>query len=213
MNDNQDLRFECLKCGRCCSDEKTIVNLTYNDILRIKQALNLNLDEINHILAFYVFEKEPTEKDKKKMVISPIETERGLAFAGLRKKADGSCYFYDKNDKKCLIYNARPNFCRTFPFSFDVIKKTISNSEKESPIKIKYTEKGKEYCPGIGEGHPQIIKEEWLELGKKTIEDLNNNYYVMKKWNESVRNQEIKASVKNFLKLILNINNKPTNSE
>lgn len=208
MNSNQELRFECVRCGRCCTDDKTIVNLTYNDIIRLKKALNLNLDELNHILAFYVFEEEPTEEDKKKMVVSPIETERGLAYVGLRKKSDGSCYFFDKKDKKCLIYNARPNFCRTFPFSFEVLDESVHKKElidNGIQIKIKLTEKGKEYCPGIGEGHPKIIVDEWIELGRKTIEDLNKNYFIMKEWNESVRKDKVDVSVKNFLRLILKI--------
>jgi len=200
MSTEEDLRFECTRCGSCCTDEKTLVNVTYNDILRIKEALNLNLDEINHILAFYIFDHEPTEEDKKKMVISPIETERGLAFVGLRKRPDGTCYFYDKKEKKCLIYKARPNFCRTFPFSFEV-------NEEEDGIRMKYTEKGKIYCPGINKDSPLINKSKWLELGKKTIKDLNKNYFVMKEWNDRVRNEKIEASVKNFLKMILNENN------
>jgi len=200
MSTEEDLRFECTRCGSCCTDEKTLVNVTYNDILRIKEALNLNLDEINHILAFYIFDHEPTEEDKKKMVISPIETERGLAFVGLRKRPDGTCYFYDKKEKKCLIYKARPNFCRTFPFSFEV-------NEEEDGIRMKYTEKGKIYCPGINKDSPLINKSKWLELGKKTIKDLNKNYFVMKEWNDRVRNEKIEASVKNFLKMIFNENN------
>ncbi|TFF85731.1 MAG: YkgJ family cysteine cluster protein [Promethearchaeota archaeon] len=200
MSKEEKLRFECTRCGRCCTDEKTLVNVTYRDILRIKEALNLNLDEINHILAFYIFDHEPTEEDKKKMVISPVETERGLAFVGLRKRPDGSCYFYDKKEKKCLIYNTRPNFCRTFPFSFEVI-------EEEPGIRMKYTEKGKKYCPGINEDSPLINKSKWLKLGKTTIEDLNKNYFVMEEWNNRVREEKIEASVKNFLKMILNENN------
>ncbi|MBD3215285.1 MAG: hypothetical protein GF311_21940 [Candidatus Lokiarchaeota archaeon] len=205
MVSEKDLRFECKRCGRCCSDEKTIVNLTYNDILRIKEALDLNLDEINHILGFYIFDQEPTEEDKKKMVISPIETERGLAFVGLRKRSDGTCYFYDQKEKKCLIYNARPNFCRTFPFSFEVKDVEKDQERKESLVMMKYTEKGRQYCPGIGKDNPLINKKNWLEVGKKTIEDLNKNYFIFKKWNEKIKNGEVEPSAKNFLRMILEL--------
>lgn len=210
MKEAEIFRFECTRCGRCCNDKKTLVNLTYKDILRIREALNLNIDEINHILAFYIFDHEPTEEDKKKMVISPIETEKGLAFVGLRKREDGSCYFYDEKEKKCLIYKARPNFCRTFPFSFEVFgeeRQKKAQNKDISRIKIKYTEKGKEYCPGINEEAPIINKEKLIKLGKKTIENLNKNYYLMKKWNEKVSRKEIEATVKNFLKMLLNENN------
>jgi Fe-S-cluster containining protein len=206
MSEENKFRFECKRCGNCCTDKNTIVNVTYNDILRIKEALELNLDEINHILSFYIFEKEPTEQDKKKMVISPVETERGKAFVGLRKNPDDSCYFYDKEKKACRIYKARPNFCRTFPFSFKVKDKNAK--ELENLIEIKYTEKAKEYCQGIDDDAPLIDKEKWLKLGKETLEDLNKNYFVMQKWNKAVQNKEIEPNVKNFLRIILNIEEK-----
>jgi len=203
MSEEKEFRFECKRCGNCCSDKNTIVNVTYNDILRIKDALELNLDETNHILSFYIFDKEPTEEDKKKMVISPVETERGKAFVGLRKNPDGSCYFYDKENKRCRIYNARPNFCRTFPFSFSISDKTAK--KLENLIEIKYTEKAEEYCQGIDNDSPLINEEKWLKLGKETLEDLNKNYYVMQKWNKSVQNKEIEPNAKIFLRIILNI--------
>jgi Fe-S-cluster containining protein len=201
MSENQQLCFECERCGNCCTDQNTIVNVTYDDIRRIRDALDLTLEELNHILAFYVFEEKMDEEDKKKMVVSPVETEKGLAFVGLRKKHDGACYFYDKQNKKCRIYKARPAFCRTFPFSFEVIEE--SDETLPSDIKIKYTEKGKQYCPGIGEGHPKIDRQKWLKRGKKTIEELNKNYHIMEKWNEAVKKGEVEKSAMNFLKTIL----------
>ncbi len=206
MSEEKEFRFKCKRCGSCCTDKNTIVNVTYNDILRIKEALGLNLDEINFILSFYIFEKEPTEEDKKKMVVSPVETERGKAFVGLKKTPDGSCYFYDKNQKKCRIYKARPNFCRTFPFSFRIYDKTAKKLEKM--IEIKYTEKAKQYCQGIGEEAPIINKKKWLKLGKVTLEDLNKNYYIIQKWNKAVQNKEMEPNVSNFLRIILNIEEK-----
>lgn len=203
MSAQEEFRFACNRCGKCCIDENTIVNITYKDILRISQALGLNLDELVHILGFYIFEKELSEEDKKKMVISPIETHRGKAFVGLKKNPNGSCYFYDKENKRCLIYNARPQFCRTFPFSFRVADKKAKELNKL--IKIKHSEKAKQYCGGIEEDAPLIEKEKWLKLGKDTIEDLNKNYYIVKRWNELVQNKEIEPSVKNFLKSILSM--------
>ena len=57
MNNTNDLRFECVHCGKCCTDLDTLVNTTYSDIIRIKNSLNLNLDEIIEILGFYIFDK------------------------------------------------------------------------------------------------------------------------------------------------------------
>ena len=38
MNTVKSLRFACIRCGKCCSDKNTIVNLTYFDILRITET-------------------------------------------------------------------------------------------------------------------------------------------------------------------------------
>ena len=46
MSTTNDLRFECVHCGKCCTDLKTLVNTTYFDILRIKKGLNLTKDEV-----------------------------------------------------------------------------------------------------------------------------------------------------------------------
>jgi len=172
----KEFRFKCLNCGNCCSDSKTLVNVTYLDILRIKKGLNLTLEETIEILGFYVFDGDPTEEDRKKMVVSPIKTEKGLAFVGLKKNS-GVCYFYDIDNKRCKIYKIRP-------------------------------EKGKQYCPGIGENAPLIDLDEWIKVGKKTIEEMNNNYLVMQKWNEAVEQQKVTPTVRNFLLTIFNIDDK-----
>jgi len=101
MSNTNNLRFKCVNCGKCCTDLNTLVNTTYSDILRIRNGLNLNLDEIIEILGFYVFDKKPTTKEIDKMVVPPIETEKGLAFIGLKKKSSGQCYFYNKKKKRC----------------------------------------------------------------------------------------------------------------
>jgi len=204
MNNKKKLRFTCTRCGNCCTDKNTLVNLTYLDILRIKNGLDLNLNELFDILGFYTFDKPLTSEDKKRMTLTPIETERGLAFIGLIKNSLGGCYFYNSKDKRCLIYNLRPMFCRTFPFSFELIDK--KNDDTNSDIDIFYTEKGKQYCPGIGEEGPFIEEDYWIELGRKTLEELKKNHLIIEKWNKSAKNGKIQPTVKNFLLKILEIN-------
>ena len=203
-------RFICTRCGNCCTDRNTLVNLTYSDILRIKNGLNLTLEELLQVIGFYVFETELTEEALKKLVIPPIATEKGLSFIGLLKKSTGACYFYNEKEKKCLIYELRPNFCKSFPFSFKILLNTIDKSKAK--IIMFLTEKGKVYCPGIGVDAPLINEDEWIILGKKIIEDLNNNSILVEKWNDAVKKGEIKQSVRNFLlnifKLKENNNNK-----
>ena len=203
MTNTNDLRFKCVNCGKCCTDLNTLVNTTYSDILRIRNGLNLNLDEIIEILGFYVFDKKPTTKEIDKMVVPPIETEKGLAFIGLKKKSSGQCYFYNDKKKRCSIYKFRPNFCRTFPFTFKlVIDKENSN---ENPIKVFYTEKGLQYCQGIGGESPNIEMDNWIQLGQRVIQDLAKNTVLIKRWNESVKKKEILPSVRNFILTILNL--------
>jgi hypothetical protein len=67
------------------------------------------------------------------------------------------------------------------------------------------TEKGKKYCTGIGEEAPLINENDWIQLGKITIEDINKNNILLKKWNEAVKEGKIKPSAKNFLLTIINL--------
>ncbi|NVM35873.1 MAG: YkgJ family cysteine cluster protein [Candidatus Lokiarchaeota archaeon] len=199
------LRFTCIRCGNCCTDKNTLINLTYLDILRIKNGLDFDLNELLNILGFYTFDKPLTSEDKKRMTITPMETERKLAFIGLLKNSLGACYFYNSKDKRCLIYSLRPMFCRTFPFSFESLKN--ENDDTINAIDIFYTEKGKEYCPGIGNEAPLIEEDYWIELGRRTLEELKKNQKIIEQWNNSVKNGKITPTVKKFLLIISKITN------
>ncbi len=206
MANTKEFRFECKRCANCCVSKNTIVNVSYFDILRIKKDLNLTLEEVIEILGFYFFEEDLTAEERKKMVISPIQTEKGLAFIGLNKKSSGACYFYNETNKNCMIYKIRPMFCRTFPFSFRIFINKMDRTKAK--IKMFYTEKGKKYCPGIGPDAPLIDLDVWIQVGKKTIEEINNNHFVVEKWNESVKTGRITPTVRNFLLAIFNLNEK-----
>ena len=195
MTNSKNLRFECIRCGNCCTDKNTLVNLTYYDILRIKNGLDLNIQEILDSIGFYISKEKVSAENLHKMVIAPIETEKGLAFIGLLKKDNGSCYFYDHQKKKCLIYNLRPLFCRTFPFSY------ISNRNN---VTIIYTKKGLEYCLGISEKAPFINLDYWIKLGKKVFKKLKKNNEIIKIWNDNIAKNKKIPSVKVNSPAILN---------
>ena len=199
----KEFRFSCVDCGNCCTNAQTVVNVTYSDILRIKKGMNLSLEEVLEILGFYVFGKKPSTEELKKMVVPPIETEKGLAFTGLKKKEGGTCYFYDEKEKRCLIYNLRPNFCRTFPFSFKIL--FDKQDATKAKIKLFYTEKGKKYCKGISTDAPLIDENEWIKVGKSTIEDMHNNNIFIQKWNEATNKKQILPSVRNYLITVFNL--------
>ena len=104
-------------------------------------------------------------------------------------------------NKKCLIYSIRPAFCRTFPFFF----KKVLNKNNEIEIQILYTEKGKEYCPGIDKNSPVINKDNWKNLGVKTLEQLNQNDVIIQEWNKGVKTGKLIPSVRNFISMILKL--------
>lgn len=199
----KSLRFTCNRCGKCCTDKNTLVNLTYFDILRIKNGLDLDLNELLDVLGFYTFDKPLTSEDKKRMTLLPIETEKGLAFIGLLKNSLGGCYFYNSKDKRCLIYKLRPMFCQTFPFSFGLLNN--ENGDTIGAIDIFYTEKGKQYCPGIGNEAPFIDEDYWIDLGRRILQELKKNHKIIEEWNNSIKNGKIIPTVKKLLLMISKI--------
>ena len=202
MGINNILKFQCQHCGTCCNDVNTLVNTTFTDVLRIKNGLNLTIDEVIEILGFYIFDQAPLASEVDRMVVPPIQTERGMAFVGLKKKSNGQCFFYDLIKKRCSIYAFRPGFCRTFPFTFTLLR---DKNKKKNDINIFYTEKGIQYCRGIGEEYPNIDSNQWIELGRKVIQDLSKNNQLIKTWNSNVKNKQIIPSVRNFILTIFNL--------
>ncbi|MBY9009453.1 MAG: YkgJ family cysteine cluster protein [Candidatus Lokiarchaeota archaeon] len=202
MGINNKLRFQCIHCGQCCLDQNTLVNTTYIDVLRIRNGLNLTIDEVIEILGFYVFDQAPSVNEISRMVVPPIQTEQGMAFVGLKKKPNGQCFFYDIVKERCSIYAFRPGFCRTFPFTFTILK---DKNKKKSEISIFYTNKGIQYCRGIGEEYPFIDLEQWINLGREVIRDLSKNNQLTKKWNSSVKNKRISPSARNYVLTIFNL--------
>jgi len=204
---NNRFKFKCVYCGNCCSDEKTIVNVTYIDILRIIKGLNLSSNEILDLLGFYLFEKNHQEDFFKKMVIPPIFTEKGYSFVGLLKNSVGTCIFL--KDKLCKIYNLRPMFCRTFPFTFKVLN--LKNINSKLKIQMFYTAKAKEYCKGILDDAPYINNKKWIKIGKKVSKELQENNKFIEIWNTNVKKRRINPTAQNFIKTILKFETKIKN--
>ena len=86
------LRFQCTRCGHCCTGEPGFVWVT---------------DE--ELAAIAVFRGETLEETK---ALYTRWTTRGQT---LREKLNGDCIFYDKN-AGCTVYPVRPPQCRTWPF-------------------------------------------------------------------------------------------------
>ena len=82
--------FDCGKCGNCCK-VSGYVYLTCKEAKEISRFLKIPLKE---------FRRKYTRKLKNKLVI--------------KQPYKGRCLFFKK--RLCVIYNIRPEQCRTFPF-------------------------------------------------------------------------------------------------
>ena len=204
MLNPKELKFVCTRCGNCCTDKNTLVNVTYLDVSRIIKGLKIDLKESLEIFGFYVYNKALNNTILKKMVISPIETEKGLAFIGLVKNNKGECCFFEKKNKKCLIYSLRPMLCNSFPFSF--IQSNNEDIITKEQIGLIYTEKAKKYCPGISNDSPLIDVDYWFKVANRTLRELKDNHIFNEDWNNIVKNKRISPSAKNFIKRIMKMN-------
>jgi Fe-S-cluster containining protein len=149
------------------------------------------------ILSFYIYDESTNYVNLSRMVISPIQTENGLAFVGLRKQKSGDCIFYNKKRHQCSVYTIRPNFCRTFPFYFYYSNK--EDTSEQSNITIDFTKKGLEYCQGISDDSLLIDNKYWLDLGKKVLDDLVQNEKFTIEWNQNMGKFKIKSTAKSYL--------------
>jgi Fe-S-cluster containining protein len=86
------LRFECTRCGHCCTGEPGFVWVSQSEIESIAE-----------------FRREPLEE------FIAIHTRFGPRGRTLREKANGECIFYDRKSG-CTVYPVRPRQCRTWPF-------------------------------------------------------------------------------------------------
>jgi Fe-S-cluster containining protein len=92
----EGLKFECQRCGACCSGEPGYVWVTPREAARIAKFLGLSPEE---------FASQYLRK--------------AGSYESLAEMPDGRCIFYA--EKTCAIYAVRPVQCRTFPFWRSVV--------------------------------------------------------------------------------------------
>jgi Fe-S-cluster containining protein len=89
---DRKVKFECARCGRCCTD--FFINLGFTDIVRLKEkypgldGLLVNARGMNPY----------TGKVENKISLP------------------NPCKFYDSTGKACAAYGSRPKTCMIFPF-------------------------------------------------------------------------------------------------
>ena len=85
--------FQCKRCGLCCKWEGP-VRVSENEIRAIAEFLHIPQEEFiqNHT------------------VLAPDR--RSLS---LMEKQDGSCIYYDDQEKACILQSVKPQQCKDFP--------------------------------------------------------------------------------------------------
>ena len=86
------LRFQCTRCGHCCTGAPGYVWV--------------NAEEVEAIAEFLA---EPAGE------VEALHTRAVDRRRTLREKANGDCVFFGR-EKGCTIYSVRPRQCRTWPF-------------------------------------------------------------------------------------------------
>jgi len=92
----EGLRFECIRCGRCCSVQG-IVWISPEDCRRIAEFLGVSQDLL---IREYL-----------------LECEYGFL---IRERMDMGCVMLDGD--RCTIYPARPLQCRSYPFWPEILR-------------------------------------------------------------------------------------------
>src|SRR3972149_1967768 len=118
------LKFQCTGCGDCCTGAPGYVWLTRTEIQSMAAALGCSAA---------IFERQFVRR------------------VGVRKslieRPNGDCIFFASDSRQCLVYEARPRQCRTFPFW---------NSHLKS---AKTWEQLRANCPGCNRGRLYSLKE------------------------------------------------------
>ena len=131
------INFECQGSSNCCVSRGSYgyVYLNNKDLKRFSNFFKI---KINNFINKYCSKRE--------------------SYLHLKEiKKNGNCIFL--KDKKCSVYKARPEQCRTWPFwPENMYAKTWKNDLLN-------------FCPGIGKGRYYSSK----EIKKILIKDINNN--------------------------------------
>lgn len=88
--------FECTGCGDCCRWSGSVL-LTDSDMIRMAEAMRLS-------------EQDFIDRHTR---LAPNRKQLALI-----DNPDGSCSFLEVN--RCRVYNARPEQCRSFPYTWSV---------------------------------------------------------------------------------------------
>lgn len=93
-------RYNCLTCpGYCCSHSRIAVS-DY-DIARLAKHFKLPLEEARRRFTYRYQTKEVDEQI--------LRHQRDHIYKSI-------CRFFDTTERRCTVYEARPNVCRKYPY-------------------------------------------------------------------------------------------------
>jgi len=141
--------FKCTRCDNCCAARGPIP-ITFWDL----EMWARNGVVANFMPYLDLYHKPDGGMD---LILKPLaspseetneEKTKKDPFGGvpIEELLDVKCPLYNKDDKKCLVYENRPLSCRTYPLEFDGKNYIVVDAD----------------CPGIGEEN--MSKEELAEM-------------------------------------------------
>jgi Fe-S-cluster containining protein len=128
------LRFECTQCGHCCSGAPGFVWVNDDEIAQMAAAMEMEVDSFSH------------------KFVRQVGNYRSLV-----EYPDGDCIFLDPQTRGCMVYQARPIQCRTWPFWSSNL-----NSRRAWGETCRV-------CPGAGTG--QLYTLEQIEVARRKTND------------------------------------------
>lgn len=93
-------RFDCSQCpGYCCSHP--LIAVTDFDIKRLAKHFDLSFREAKQKFTYHYVSKEYDEQ--------VLRHQKDHIYKSI-------CRFFDTKERRCTIYEARPNVCRKYPY-------------------------------------------------------------------------------------------------
>ncbi|MBY8992038.1 MAG: YkgJ family cysteine cluster protein [Candidatus Lokiarchaeota archaeon] len=140
--------FKCTRCDSCCLSRGPIP-ITFWDL----EMWAKNGVVANFMPYLDIYQKPDGSIDLILKPLPPPKEEEGanlqqdpFATKPIEELLEVKCSLYNKEDKKCLIYDNRPLSCRTYPLEFDGKNFIVVDAD----------------CPGIGE--EGMSKEDLIQM-------------------------------------------------
>ena len=93
-------RYNCLKCpGYCCSHSRIAVSDF--DISRLARHFDITVEQARERFTYRYKTKDVEEQI--------LRHQRDHIYKTI-------CRFFDTDERRCTVYEARPNVCRKYPF-------------------------------------------------------------------------------------------------